>query len=337
LEDAETDAALTQAKAVADAEETEEIAVADAAKTEGDANAQALHDQAASGAQAAHDAALVQAATDSVFADPPGGLAAPGDGFAQTLIGDYGPGYEAGDLFLIPTLMPYQPVGAAHFDASGAPNFIPDGLWIGDFVYDWTGYGAQMPFGELGSFDPSGMAASNSPDTMIVSPGGVQGLAIPVTAPLKDLIRASGWGGSSSPMLGMFQNTMHFAGAAAAVLMMAQTTGGGDSSEAENDAVRGLLEVQDGRVLAETSQDAPTDDVSTEADGGETPGIAELTTKPGFWWQGDYLVGKARADGQVDLYYVNAGFVWNDPEQYVGTLNPDTREVRRGCGFGKRA
>jgi hypothetical protein len=57
------------------------------------------------------------------------------------------------------------------------------------------------------------MSASNSPDTLIVSPGGVQGLAIPVTAPLKDLIRASGWGGSSSPMMGMFQNTMHFAGA----------------------------------------------------------------------------------------------------------------------------
>jgi hypothetical protein len=49
---------------------------------------------------------------------------------------------------------------------------------------------------------------------------------------LKDLIRASGWGGSLSPMMSMFQNTMHFAGAA--VLMAAQTTGGGDSSDAQS-------------------------------------------------------------------------------------------------------
>jgi len=145
----------TLTNAQAEAQMVQEQAQNDAEEAKDNALALAEHDQAVSDAEAKQGQDLAQAAADAVFESLPDTLIAPTDGAAFYLTNDLVVrNYEATDFTLPQTIAPGSTQGDV--DAGwnqpylGTPNFMPSDLGITDVVYDWTGYGHNMPWGLLG-------------------------------------------------------------------------------------------------------------------------------------------------------------------------------------------
>jgi RHS repeat-associated protein len=61
--------------------------------------------------------------------------------------------------------------------------------------------------------------------------------------------------------------------------------------------------------------------------------VTNLTDPSGlaWFWQSDYVQPDWMSEQSVHLYYVNAGWLWNSPSEYIGTLDSRTGLVTRGA------